>query len=98
MAIILDGKNLKEKILSNLKLKIDKFQIKPTLVVILVGDNPASKIYVNNKKKTAEQLGINSQVINYPADISEKELLEKIQELNLKQVVRRHIGSMNIHQ
>ena len=82
MAQILDGKNLREKLLADLKQKIDGFQVKPTLVVILVGENPASKIYVNNKKKTAEELGINSQVINYPADISEKELLEKIEELN----------------
>src|SRR5574344_64369 len=82
MVTILDGKKLKEKILSELKLKVDKFQTKPTLVVILVGDNPASKIYVNNKKKTAEKLGINSEVINYPLEVSEDELLDKIRELN----------------
>ena len=82
MAIILDGKKLKEKILAELKTKIDRFKTKPTLVVILVGENPASKIYVNNKKKTAEKLGINSKIINYPSNISEKELLEKIGELN----------------
>lgn len=51
MAIILDGKKLRDKLLDNLKTKVEKFQTKPTLVVILVGDNPASKIYVNNKKK-----------------------------------------------
>ncbi len=82
MAVILDGKKLREKLLTELKLNIDKLQIKPTLVVILVGENPASKIYVNNKKKTAEKLGINSLVINYPEDVSETELLAKIEELN----------------
>ena len=82
MTQILDGKKLREKLLTDLKQKIDRFQTKPTLVVILVGENPASKIYVNNKKKTAEELGINSQVINYPANISEEELLAKIEELN----------------
>lgn len=82
MAEILDGKKLRKKILTNLKAKIDKFATKPTLVVILVGENPASKIYVNNKKKTAEELGIISKVINYPADITESELLDKIRELN----------------
>ena len=82
MVTILDGKNLKEKISNDLKQKLEKFQIKPTLVVILVGENPASKIYVNNKKKTAENLGINSQVINYPSDVTEEELLKKIDELN----------------
>lgn len=82
MAQILDGKNLREKLLTSLKQKVDGFQIKPTLVVILVGENPASKIYVNNKKKTAEKLGINSLVINYPENVSEAELLSKIDELN----------------
>lgn len=82
MAEILDGKKLRDKILEQLKVKIEKFETKPTLVVILVGENPASKIYVNNKKKTAEKLGINSAVINYPPNVSEKELLEKIEELN----------------
>lgn len=82
MAIILDGKNLRDKILDELKLRLEKFDKKPTLVVILVGDNPASRIYVNNKKKTAEKLGINSIVINYPADIDEATLLGKIEELN----------------
>ena len=82
MTQILDGKKLREKLLTDLKQKIDRFQTKPTLVVILVGENPASKIYVNNKRKTAEVLGINSQVINYPANISEEELLAKIEELN----------------
>lgn len=82
MAQILDGKKLRDKILTELKLKIDKFEKKPTLVVILVGENPASKIYVNNKKKTAEKLGINSKVIQYPQNITEEELLNKIRELN----------------
>lgn len=82
MAIVLDGKKLRDKLLEQLKTKLDGFDKKPTLVVILVGENPASKIYVNNKKKTAEKLGINSVVINYPENISEKELLTKIEELN----------------
>lgn len=82
MAEIIDGKKLRDKILDNLKLKLDGFEKKPKLVVILVGDNPASKIYVNNKKKMAEKVGIISEVINYPSSISEKELLVKIEELN----------------
>lgn len=82
MVEILDGKKLREKILDELKLKVESFTQKPSLVVILVGENPASKIYVNNKKKTAQNLGINSEVINYPSDITEQELLDKIEELN----------------
>lgn len=82
MAIILDGKMLRDKIFESLKAKLDKMQQKPTLAVILVGENPASQIYVRNKKKTAEKLGINSLSIEYQSDISEEELLNKIKELN----------------
>lgn len=82
MAIILDGKKLRDKIFEDLKAKLDKMAKKPTLAVILVGENPASQIYVRNKKKTAEKLGINSISIEYPSEITENELLEKIEELN----------------
>lgn len=82
MTTILDGKKLRDEIFEELKEKIEKLSPKPSLAVILVGDDPSSKIYVNNKKKCAEKLGINSIVINYPADITEEELLNKIQELN----------------
>jgi methylenetetrahydrofolate dehydrogenase (NADP+)/methenyltetrahydrofolate cyclohydrolase len=82
MTIILDGKKLRDKIFVDLKAKLDKMPIKPTLAVILAGDNPSSKIYVNNKKKSAEKLGINSIVIEYPKNVSEQELVNKITELN----------------
>ena len=82
MAIILDGKKLRDKILEDLKQKVEKFQVKPSLVVILVGEDPASQIYVNNKKKIAQQIGINSQVINYPENTTEETVLNKIKELN----------------
>ena len=82
MAIILDGKKLRDEILADLKAEVDGFKTEPKLVVILVGDDPASKIYVNNKKKKAQQVGIDSEIINYPSDISETALLEKIKELN----------------
>lgn len=82
MVQILDGKNLRDEILADLKVKVDSMAKKPTLVVILVGDNPASKIYVNNKKKTAEKLGINSVILNYPETVPENELISKINELN----------------
>lgn len=82
MTIILDGKKLRDKIFKNLKIKLNKMIKKPTLAVVLVGNNPASQIYVNNKKKTAENLGINSIIIEYPSDVTENELLEKIEKLN----------------
>ena len=82
MTIILDGKKLKEKFLENLKIKIEKLKTAPSLAVILVGDDPASKIYVKNKEKTAEKLGIKSQVIVYPSNIEEATIIKKIKELN----------------
>ena len=82
MAEILDGKKLRNKIFLDLKAKLDKMPEKPTLAVILAGDDPASQIYVRNKKKTAENLGINSIVIEYPKNVTETELISKIQELN----------------
>ena len=82
MTVILDGKKLRDELLEKLAVKLASYPVMPKLAVILVGDNPASKIYVNNKKKTAEKLGIISDVINYPATVSENELLEKINELN----------------
>ena len=82
MAIILDGKALRDKILQDLKVKIDSYEVKPSLAVILVGNNPASQIYVNNKHKIAQKIGIKSEIINYPTDITEETLLNKIEELN----------------
>lgn len=82
MAVIIDGKKLRDKLLDELQKKVEKFEVKPSLAVILVGENPASQIYVRNKKKMAEKVGINSQIFNFSQDISEKELLKKIKELN----------------
>ncbi len=87
MAVILDGKKLRDKILADLEQKISTFECKPKLVVILVGDNPASQIYVNNKKKCAEKIGIISEVINYPSDVEESVLINKIHQLNNDKLV-----------
>ena len=82
MAVILDGKKLRDKILKDLEQKISAFDTKPKLVVIFVGDDSASQIYVNNKKICAQKIGIISEVINYPSDVEESILINKIQELN----------------
>ena len=82
MTVILDGKKVSSKILSIVKERVEKLSITPHLVVILVGDNPASRIYVNNKKKTAEEVGIKSTVIEFGVNVTEEELLSKIEELN----------------
>jgi len=82
MATILDGKGLSEKILKGLKEKISELDRKPTLAVVLVGTDPASQIYVRNKKTAAEKIGIKSLVITLPEDISEQNLIEQIHILN----------------
>lgn len=87
MAIILDGKKTRDKIFEKLKAKLDIMPVKPKLAVILAGDNSASRIYVNNKKKIAEKLGINSIVYEYSNDVSQNEILEKINELNTDKTV-----------
>ena len=80
--ILLDGKSVSQKILNEVKERVSKLDKKPHLVVILVGDNQASKIYVKNKQKAAWQVGIRSTVIEMDSDTEEFELLDKIDELN----------------
>lgn len=80
--ILLDGKKVSEKILSDVKNRVKNLSKVPHLVVILVGDDPASEIYVNNKKKAAEKVGIKSTIIRFDENIQENELLNKINELN----------------
>lgn len=82
MTTILDGKKLSIKILDELANNLSKLDAKPHLVVILVGDDPASELYVGMKKKMAEKIGIKSTVLKYPQDTEEKVILDKIEELN----------------
>ena len=81
--MILDGKKVSLKVLDKVAEKVATMDKKPHLVVILVGDDEASKIYVRNKQKAAEKVGIASTVISLPADTEESVLLNKIEELNL---------------
>ena len=84
--MIIDGKKAAAELRSQLKKKVDELKAKynavPGLTVILVGEDAPSKIYVRNKEKSAVEVGLNSEVIRYPADLEEKTLLEKIRELN----------------
>ncbi len=80
--MILDGKALSKKILDEIKVEVTKLDKKPHLAVILVGNDPASRIYVNNKKKTALNIGINSTVIELPENTKEEVLIEHIKKLN----------------
>ena len=84
--MIIDGKKIAETLRQKLKKEIveikSSFKSAPGLTVILVGEDPASKIYVRNKEKFSKEIGINSEVIKYPENIEEKEVLSKIIELN----------------
>ena len=84
--MIIDGKKIAETLRHKLKKEIieikSSFKSVPGLTVILIGEDPASKIYVRNKEKFSKEIGINSEVIKYPENIEEKEVLSKIIELN----------------
>ena len=84
--MIIDGKKTSALLREELKEKVNKlkstYNAVPGLTVILVGEDPPSKIYVKNKEKSAIEVGINSEVIRYPDNVEEKVVLNKIRELN----------------
>tara|TARA_B110000438_G_scaffold280071_1_gene304993 strand:+ start:36 stop:881 length:846 start_codon:yes stop_codon:yes gene_type:complete len=84
--MIIDGKKAAAELRIKLKKNVDELKSKynavPGLTVILVGEDAPSKIYVKNKEKSAIEVGLNSEVIRYPANLEEKVLLSKIEELN----------------
>ena len=71
-----------DEIRERLRYLINKFNIQPNIAVVMVGNNPASEIYVRNKVKVANTLGIKVDVVRFSASISESILCEKIRELN----------------
>ncbi len=83
--ILIDGKALADKMAVELKAKVDDLKsagVTPGLVVILVGENPASQVYVRNKERRATAAGFNSEVIRLSEDTTETALLELIAQLN----------------
>jgi len=84
--MIIDGKKQAEIIRNEIKKEISDLKKKsgktPSLTVILIGDYAPSLIYVKNKEKSAREVGINSEIIRYPKNVSEKDILKKIEELN----------------
>jgi len=89
--MIIDGKKTSKLLREELKKKVSKlkstYNAVPGLTVILVGEDPPSKIYVKNKEKSAIEVGINSEVIRYPDNVEEKVVLNKIKELNKNEKV-----------
>ena len=84
--MIIDGKKTAAELREELKKKVIELKsshnVVPGLTVILVGEDPASKIYVKNKEKFAKEVGMNSEVIRYPTNVEEKVVLNKIKDLN----------------
>ena len=84
--MIIDGKKEAAVLRDVIKKEIDIIKSKtnkaPSLTVILIGDFVPSQIYVKNKEKNAKEVGINSEVVRYPKEVTEQEVLNKIKELN----------------
>ncbi|MDT2773243.1 bifunctional methylenetetrahydrofolate dehydrogenase/methenyltetrahydrofolate cyclohydrolase [Enterococcus durans] len=85
MAELINGKELAEKMQAEIAIKVNKLKekdIHPGLVVLLVGENPASQVYVRNKERSAKTIGIYSKVERYAQTISETDLLAEIEKYN----------------
>ena len=81
MSKIIDGKKISGEIKEELKAKVEKLKVKPKLVVISVGDNPASKVYVGQKEKCANYIGIEYLHMHFDS-ISDDDLIKEIEKLN----------------
>lgn len=82
MAVIIDGKKLAEKVYAQVALETAKLPRRPCLAAVLVGDDPASHIYVRNKEGDCKKCGIESRRYDLPADTPQERLLALIDELN----------------
>ncbi|MCL2855773.1 MAG: bifunctional methylenetetrahydrofolate dehydrogenase/methenyltetrahydrofolate cyclohydrolase FolD [Defluviitaleaceae bacterium] len=82
MAVILDGNALAANIKQKIKADLEGLGIVPGLAVVIVGDDAASHVYVNHKKKDCAQCGIKSETFELPADTGQDKLMELIHELN----------------
>lgn len=82
MTNIMDGKLVSQKIREQIKSETEKLSIQPHLVVVIVGDDAASKTYVRNKKKSCESVGFQSTIIELAEATTESELLDVIEKLN----------------
>ena len=106
--MLLSGKEVSARIKGELKTEVAALKEKgifPGLAVVIVGDDPASRVYVNSKKKNCEELGIYSEEYALPENTSENELLQLIKKLNKKEDINgilvqlplpRHINEENI--
>ena len=84
--LILDGKVVADKVLETVKAGVarlrERYRVTPTLAVVLIGDDPASQIYVRNKKRAADSVGIASRDYLYPQGLGQRELLDLLRSIN----------------
>ena len=102
---ILDGKLVSEKILNDIKDEIISSEVTPKIAIIMIGENQASETYVKNKMIASKKCGIKSVLIRFKEDISEKEILNVIDNINdddsyqgviVQMPIPNHINSQNI--
>ena len=102
---ILDGKLVSEKILNDIKSEIISSEVTPKIAIIMIGENQASETYVKNKMIASKKCGIKSVLMRFKEDISEKEILSVINNINdddsyqgmiVQMPIPNHINSQNI--
>lgn len=81
-AVIMDGKAFAEKVKAQIREKVSKLRRQPGLAVILVGDNPASQVYVRNKERDCAQCGIMCYDYHLPQDASQEDVLDLVEKMN----------------
>ena len=93
-AKILDGKALSKRLLKDLKKEVEELRVKgvqPGLGIVMVGEDPASQVYVNSKLKKAKKIGIEPRLIQLKQDVNESQLLEEIERLNADSTIHGFI-------
>lgn len=81
-AKLIDGKKLSEEILARARERVSKLKQKPVLAVVLVGDSPASQLYVEKKRQACEKVGVQSKLYSLCESASQEEVVAKVKELN----------------
>src|SRR5258706_13562035 len=84
-ATLIDGKSLAASVRASMKSRVDALAargVRPGLAAVLAGNDPASRVYVRNKARSCEQTGLHSETHEFPEDVSEAALLERVAQLN----------------
>ncbi len=85
LSVVIDGKKMAKEIIEGLKSRVEKLKKKkiiPTLAIVLLGDNPASKVYIRNKQRACEEIGLHSALYEFPEGMKEEKLIKLIKKLN----------------